>query len=266
MRLTPAQFEQAAYKEESQQRVSQLLRMTYHELKTLLGGDPANAAVWVRSAAEHGIAAAQLRLGRMLLMGRGVARDERAALAWFMRAAGQGDAEAMNMVGRCHENGWGTPVDWVLAASFYRRSALAGHDWGQYNLGNMFFDGRGVAQDPPRALYWLARAALQGHSRAMSLVGRCFEEGWGAPKSREDAVYWYGRAAESGYFRGQLNYALALAEQGEAERAAPWFWKAAMGGDHSFRQIILKKLSGATHPALIEVATRIKQAAKPADL
>ena len=49
-------------------------------MEMLLTGDPAEAAVWVRSAAEYGVPAAQLRLGRMLLEGNGVERDERAAL------------------------------------------------------------------------------------------------------------------------------------------------------------------------------------------
>jgi uncharacterized protein len=256
-RLTEAQFQQAAARQESLERVQQLQRMSPRELRALLSGDPATAALWVRSAAEQGLAAAQLRLGRMLLAGRGVARDAALALAWFRRAAAQGDAQAMNMVGRCHENGWGTQVAWVPAAACYRRSAAAGHDWGQYNFGNMLFDGRGVEQDLPRALYWLSCAALQGHGRAMNLVGRCLEEGWGAPRSRQEAVYWYRRSAHSGYFRGQLNHALALAEQGEPAAAAEWFWKAAAGGDSRFGQLVLRALAGATHPALLEVAARI---------
>jgi uncharacterized protein len=262
VRLTRAQFEQAAAKEESQLRVSRLQRMSYQELQALLCGDPVKAAVWIRSAAEHGIPAAQLRFGRVLLEGRGIPRDERAALSWFRRAAEQGDAEAQNMVGRCHENGWGVPVDWALAAWYFRRSAEAGHDWGQYNLANTLFDGRGVLRDLPQALYWFACAALQGHARAMSLVGRCLEEGWGCLMSREDAVYWYRRSAQSGYFRGQLNYALALAEQGEEVAAAHWFWKAATGGNCAIRRVILGALATASAPALVEVARRVRELAQ----
>lgn len=264
MSLTRVQFDRAAAQEDSQVRVGRLQRMSYHELQALLRGDPAEAAVWVRSAAEHGIPAAQLRFGRMLLEGRGVPRDDQAALAWFTRAAEQGDAEAMNMVGRCHENGWGTEVDVSRAAPCYRRSAEGGHDWGQYNLGNLLLAGVGVAQDLPQALHWFACAALKGHGRAMNLVGRCLEEGWGCRRSREDALYWYRRSAEAGYFRGQLNHALALAEQGECAAAARWLWKAATGGDSHFRQRVLGTLSKTTDPALIEVAARIKQL-KPSD-
>src|ERR1700728_4833313 len=91
--------------------VEQLRRMKPRELNVLLSGDPAEAARWVELAARHGLAAAQLRLGRMLLDGTGMAKDEGAALGWFKTAARSGDADAMNMVGRCHENGSGTPQD-----------------------------------------------------------------------------------------------------------------------------------------------------------
>lgn len=244
--------------EARQLRLSRLLRMTHRELEVLLTGDPAEAAEWVLSAAEHGIAAAQLRLGRMLLEGTGVARDEKAALAWFSRAARGGNAEALNMVGRCHENGWGTPADLALAASHYRSSALGRHAWGEYNLGNMLFDGRGVARDLPQALYWYLRAARQGHGRAMNLLGRCLEEGWGCSRSLNDAAYWYRRSAESGYFRGQLNHALVLAQRGLEAPAAEWFWKAATVGNDEIRRSIAGVLAAATGPALMEVGARVR--------
>lgn len=261
MKLTRAQLDRAAAREDSQLRVQRLQRMPYHELEALLRGDPAQAAVWVRSAAEHGIPEAQLRWGRMLLQGQGVQRDDREALQWFTRAAERGDAEAMNMVGRCHENGWGTPVDFCRAAAWYQRSATGGHDWGEYNLGNLLLAGCGVAQNLPQALYWLARAALRGHGRAMNLVGRCLEEGWGCQRSREDALYWYRRSALAGYFRGQLNHALALVEQGEQAAAAEWFWKAATGGDSAFRRLVLGMLWRMRDPVLLDVTRRIQELA-----
>ncbi len=258
MGLTAAQFARAAVLEAQQLRVSRMLRMSDRDLRALLTGDPAEAAEWVLSAAEHGIPAAQLRLGRMLLEGRGVARDEEAALDWFSRAARLGSAEALNMVGRCHENGWGVPVDLALAASHYESSALGRHDWGEYNFGNMLFDGRGVVRDLPRALYWFLRAARQGHGRAMNLLGRSLEEGWGCPRRPADALYWYRRSAESGYFRGALNYALVLAERGHTELAAVWFWNAASSGNDDTRRAILRVLATAGDPALIAVAARVQ--------
>ncbi len=243
--------------ESSQERLARLTRMSFGALHALLAGDPVEAAGWVRCAAECGLAAAQLRLGRMLLDGSGVQRDEAAAFAWFARAAAQVDAEAMNMVGRCHENGWGVQVDLERAAASYRTSAEGGHDWGQYNLGNMLFDGRGVAADRRQALRWYLRAASQGHGRAMNMVGRSLEEGWGCARSLEEAAYWYGESARSGYFRGQFNHALLLAERGQCDLAAEWFWKAAIGGGAPMSRAIAQTLAAVAHPALQQVRARV---------
>ena len=79
MALTPEQFARAAAFEAHQERLARLQRMSYRELQVLLTGDPEEAAVWVHSAAEYGVPAAQLRLGRMLLEGHGGATS---ALPW----------------------------------------------------------------------------------------------------------------------------------------------------------------------------------------
>ena len=253
MTLTREQFDRAAAMEESQQRLEQLGRMSYGSLHALLTGDPVKAAIFIRSAAECGLPAAQVRLGRMLLDGSAMERNQRAAFDWFSRAADQGDTEAMNMVGRCHENGWGVPVDLERAAARYSASAESGHDWGQYNFANLLFDGRGVGPDLSQALRWYLRAACQGHARAMNLLARCLEEGWGCRRSLEDAAYWYHQSARSGYFRGQFNHAVLLAERGLAVQAAGWFWKAAAGGDTQMRRTVSATLAAAAHPALRRV-------------
>lgn len=261
--LNETDFTRAAACEVSQLRMSRLERMSYPELRALLTGDPAHAAPWVRSAAEHGIPAAQLRLGRMLLEGRGVPRDECEAFGWFTRAARQGDADALNMLGRCHENGWGVAADPAAAAGCYRAAADAGHDWGEYNLGNLLFDGRGVAPDRRAALCCYVRAACRGHARAMNLAARCLEEGWGCRRNCAEAACWYRRSAESGYFRGQFNYALLLLEEQRVEAAAHWLWKAALGGNAAMRRAIAAVLAGTSAPALAEVVAGIARLPQP---
>ncbi len=256
--LSAADFDRAAAAEQSQLRMIRLQDMNARQLRELLGGDPVEALPWVRTAAEYGVSAAQLRLGRMLLEGAGIGRDQPMALFWFRRAAEQGDAEAMNMVGRCLENGWGARVDFEAAAHWYQRSADGGHDWGEYNFGNLLFDGRGVALDRERALEWYRRAARHGHSRAMNLIGRCAEEGWGCSKNPGDAFEWYRLSAEYGYFRGQFNYAAALAERGRLAEAAEWFWKAAEAGNEAMRQAIVGALELAKDPGLCAVRERVR--------
>jgi TPR repeat protein len=147
--------------------------MRKDELTALLSGDPAEAAPWVELAATHGLAEAQMRWGRMLLDGTGVAKDQAKALGWFRTAARSGDPDAMNMAGRCLENGWGAPKDNEAAADWYRRSAEAGYFRGQFNhaavlagAGRLaeartWFE-RALAGAPPAARAGLARA-LVGH-------------------------------------------------------------------------------------------------------
>jgi TPR repeat protein len=255
--LTREQFTQASAAETSRLRLARLQQLNYRQLQELLAGDPIQAALWIRSAADCGLAAAQLRLGRMLLAGTGVARDATAALRCFERAATHGDAEALNMVGRCLENGWGTPPDLGRAAQRYAASARGGYDWGEYNFANMLFDGRGVSADRGLAVYWYQRAARQGHGRALNLLGRCLEEGWGCDPDPLAAALCYERSAEAGYFRGQFNYAAVLAQHGQSAAAAAWYLKAADGGDRGIRGAILTALRNVLDPDLRAVRVRV---------
>ena len=56
--------------------------------------DEKGADVWIRRAADQGLAQAQYSLGRMYYKGEGVAKDGQEAVVWFRRAADQGLAQA----------------------------------------------------------------------------------------------------------------------------------------------------------------------------
>jgi TPR repeat protein len=206
-------------------RVAALTMMPAEELRALLA-NAEDSAAWVEAAAACGMAEAQVRLGRMLLEGEGVARDPAAAFAAFSAAAERGDAEARNMAGRCYENGWGVAQSFADAARFYRLAADDGHVWAQYNLGHLLLGGNGVAQDGAAAYRCYLSAANAGHERAMNLVARCCEEGWGTARDAAAARDWYRRAAEAGYFRGAYNFATLLCAEGDIDGALRWFRQA----------------------------------------
>lgn len=231
-------------------RVAALTMMSPAELHALLCGDPADAAAWVEAAAACGIPEAQVRLGRMLLEGRGAAPDAPAALACFLCAAEQGDADAQNMAGRCYENGWGTERDFVRAADLYGQAAKAGLAWAQYNLGHLLLDGNGVPRDREAAFQWYMRAATQGHERAMNLVARCCEEGWGCARDPAAARDWYRRSAEASYFRGAYNYATILYAEAGATRALPWFERALATAPEPTRSNIVMALRQHPEPRI----------------
>jgi TPR repeat protein len=225
-------------------RFEHLRAMNGPQLASVLEGEPHETYPWVKTAAIHGVAEAQLRLGGMLLDGRGVEQDRVAACRWFVRAARAGHAEAMNMAGRCHEHGWGVPASDRKAAYWYGRSAESGHDWGEYNYAHMLFDGRGgVRQDRAAAFALYRRAAERGHARAMNLVARCLEAGWGVPAAPEAAADWYRRSAEAGYFRAQFNHAAILARRGEIGDAIAWLDRARSGGDAAMEHHVRSALA-----------------------
>lgn len=233
-------------------RVAALTMMSASELNTVLSGD--DAAPWVIAAANSGIPEAQVRLGRMLLSGEGMAKDEYAAFAWFTRAAETGDVEGNNMLGRCYEGGWGTAQDFAKAAEHYGIAVQAGHAWAQYNLGHLYLDGNGVARDVDWAFVLYMRASEQGHIRAMNLVARCYEQGWGTQRDAAAARNWYRKSAEGGYFRGAYNFATMLAADGDIADAAHWFAQAIATAPEPTRGNMVASLSKHPHAALRAVA------------
>ncbi|MBS0351575.1 MAG: sel1 repeat family protein, partial [Proteobacteria bacterium] len=56
------------------------------------------AVNWYRKAAEQGEPWAQVNLGVCYECGRGVAKDERAAIIWYQKAAEQGNEEAIKRI------------------------------------------------------------------------------------------------------------------------------------------------------------------------
>lgn len=235
-------------------RIAALSMMGADELRTIFAGDAAVAAPWIAAAANGGLAEAEVRLGRMLLSGEGVTKNERAAFAWFARAAASDNIEAHNMLGRCYENAWGVARDLEAAGRHYAIAACAGDAWAQYNLGHLFLDGLGVPRDRDEAFAWYSRSAHQSHARAMSLVGRCYEEGWGTGRDAMLARAWYRKSADGGYFRGAYNYASMLMSDGCIAGAAHWFEKALATAPEPTRANMVSALLKNPHAELRAIA------------
>ena len=91
--------------------------------------------------------------GQLCLDGKGLERDQVAALHWFGLAAQGGNVMAMNMVGRCCEHGWVVDRDMEQAADHYRHAAEGGDFRGQFNHARML----AARGDRESAHFWLAR-------------------------------------------------------------------------------------------------------------
>ncbi|WP_442596684.1 tetratricopeptide repeat protein [Parapusillimonas sp. JC17] len=200
---------------------------TPDKFRALLDGPADIAARWLYTAAEHGIAEAQLHYAQRLLDGNGMAQNPQEAFQWFKLAAAQKHPMAMNMLGRCYENGWGIQVDPLLATYWFRLAAHANLDWGMYNYATSLALGRGVAVDRGEAFQWLRKAVAMGHMKSWNLLGGFYEDGWEVEADLDAAEECYRAAAEGGDFRGQFNYGRLLARQGRMRDATAWFRMAA---------------------------------------
>ncbi|MBA3878124.1 MAG: sporulation protein [Sphingobium sp.] len=85
--------------------------------------------------------------------------------------------------------------DYRKAVEEWRPLAIAGDADAQFNLGQAYKLGRGVPLDPGLAEQWFGKAAVQKHPQA------------------------------------EVNYGLALFQNGKRDEAAPWLEKAAMRGE-----------------------------------
>jgi len=131
--------------------------------------DDAQAAAWLRKAAEQGYAMAQFNLGIMYANGQGVPQDDAQAVAWLRKAAEQGLAMAQNSLGFKYDKGQGVSQDDAQAAAWYRKAAEQGGAIAQYNLGFMYYSGRGVPQSNIVAYALFRLAASQDADAATAL-------------------------------------------------------------------------------------------------
>ncbi len=77
----------------------------------------------------------------------------------------------MYQLASAYEHGRGVPKDQAAALDWYTRGANAGHAEAQFALGEAYEKGRfGVAKDKAQALEWYKKAAAQGHKAAANKV------------------------------------------------------------------------------------------------
>jgi S1-C subfamily serine protease len=85
---------------------------------------------------------------------------------WFQRAAEQGVAAAQLELGKLYASGIGVPQNYGKAADMFRKAADQGSDDAQYFLGMSYWAGRGVLEDYTEACKWWQLSAAQGNEKA----------------------------------------------------------------------------------------------------
>ena len=119
-----------------------------------------------KELAEKGDAKAQLKLGLMYDIGRGVPKDWREAAKWYLKAAEQGDTKAQKNLGVMYRSGKGVVKDEKEAVKWYRKAAEQGDAGAQTNLGAMYYNGGGILEDYETAYAWFNIAAANGDEYA----------------------------------------------------------------------------------------------------
>jgi TonB family protein len=197
--------------------------------------DDAAAVSWFRKAADQGNATAQYNLGIMYRDGTGVAKDDAAAVSWYRKAADQGDANSQYNLGVMYESGTVVARDLAAAVSWFRKAAEQGDSEAQSDLGVMYESGRGVAKDDAAAVSWFRKAADQGNATAQIKLGVMYAKGTGVAKDDAAAVSWFRKAADQGNATAQFNLGIMYRDGTGVTKddaaAVSWFRKAADQGD-----------------------------------
>jgi hypothetical protein len=136
--------------------------------------DDAAALQWYRKAADQGFAGGEAGLGYYFFYGIGVPQSDAESFRWYQLAANQGDANAQDALGVAYFRGKGVSQDDVVAVRWFRKAADQGYPAAEYDLGWMERYGRGTPRDSRAALALYRRAAAAGDPDAQRAVTRPF--------------------------------------------------------------------------------------------
>lgn len=149
--------------------------------------------LWIASAQKDNMEA-QIKLAYMARDGRGVQKDDWAAVVWFTRAAFQGSAEAQYNLGVKHLYAQGVvhgnvrradrisdAVDWLSLAACNPVPSPLGHVGAQFKLAGIYERGEeGIPKDTKRAISYYQKAARQERGQfqpsAKELAAKLTEE------------------------------------------------------------------------------------------
>lgn len=161
--------------------------------------DPKLAFRHFLAAAEQGtVPGAMGVVGWRLMLGKGVEKDEKAAVAWLRKAVAQGDAAAMDTLGVACERGVGGPADAGEALKLYRAAAESGNPPGMLHLAMFLQLGKAGPADPEGGFRWLRKAADLETKEAFIFLSRAYENGTGTGVDPAEAWRWLMKAAEAG--------------------------------------------------------------------
>ena len=195
----------------------------------------AEAAQWYGKAAAQKVPDAQFQYALLLLDGRVVPKDRKAAFGLMQAAADAGNRLAQfNFAQLIVSEERGEP-GLAKAAPYYRRAADGGLADAQYAYAQLLANGTGgVARDEAAARRWLLLAARQNYDTAELDLGSWLVEGRGGSKEEKKGYAWLLRAARAGNIAAQSRTAKLLMSGIGTEPdnigAAAWYFTARRAG------------------------------------
>jgi TPR repeat protein len=142
---------------------------------------------------------AQYRLAEILDFGRGVVRDENAAVAWFGKAAEQGLAKAALSLNAKRHAGAAIDADEAKIAAALKPEADNGDTEAMRALADMTIYGRGVQRSAEGAVQLLRRAADNGSTDAEADLADLFLIGApGIAVQPAESIHWRVAAGRHG--------------------------------------------------------------------
>ena len=150
----------------------------------------------LRQRAQANEIPAMEELGRRLIAGTGVPRDQKTGVAWFQRAAEAGSPTAEFNVGVMYDRGFVVERNAERAVEWYRKAVDGGVAPARHNLALLLREGRGAPQDGPKAVELLRAAACQGMTASMFALGDMYERGGAVLKDPAAALAWYAITTE----------------------------------------------------------------------
>ena len=114
--------------------------------------DYKSAAKWYKKAAKAGISQAQVNLGVMYSLGRGVSQNYKLAAYWYKKSAKQGNSSGQANLAGLYSKGNGVDKNYKKAAYWYKKAANQGDNHSQTNLGLLYLTGKGVQKDVKKSV------------------------------------------------------------------------------------------------------------------
>jgi TPR repeat protein len=191
--------------------------------------DLPTALVWLRKAADGGLARSRFKLGMLTLNGVGMPKDQAAGAKLIIDSAPDvlEDTKPLMIAGTLYLNGVGVKKNVVEAVRHYRMARDRNDPQGQQALGEVtdksvaggfgkaelekgfeHLNGKGVPKDEARAFALFKEAAEAGNRPAMGMVGLLYHEGKGTKADAAQAAYYWHTAALLGVAPAKRDYGI----------------------------------------------------------